>query len=201
MSSIKKYSLIICCTSLFGLGVGGLLYYYTDHGFERNPASALPAPQMKKGPWLSENVVGKPQRTMDITIQAMHGIPSTNNQEIVLRADVRLLQSLGQNIEYKWILPADAVVVEGNLDDVWQNLNPGQTASVEISLLNVSRETPKTVVFQAFGLVDGVRMGGTAAFSTAATSATSEEEVTTAQKVEINEKSKQQSEALKRVQQ
>lgn len=200
--SLKKYILISCSVAFFGFVTGAGVYYFNNSP-SRNPASMLPPPQAKKGHWHTESsgFVGKPQRTMNVSITAVHGIPASNSQEIVLRADVTLLQSLGPDVEYKWILPKDAVIVEGNLDDVWQNLQPGQSVSVEISLLNVSRETPKTIVFQAFGLVNGARMGGSTAFTTAATSAVSDEEMTTSQKMNADEVSEKKAEALKNIQQ
>lgn len=201
--SLKKSLLLGCCLCLIGLGIGGALYsFYNSQS--RNPASALPAPMVKKGNWAAIQhdvaVVGKPQRTLDIAIVAVNGVPKSNEQELILRADVTLYQSLGNEIEYNWVLPAGATLVDGNLNDVWQNLKAGQTASSEISLLNVSSAEPKTIIFQAFGTRDGVKIGGSAAFSTKSNEKTLET-LTATEKMETLEKKQRQAEALKNVQQ
>jgi hypothetical protein len=71
------------------------------------------------------------------------------------------------DVQFLWTLPADASVVSGELSDVWPNLKEGQTATTEISVLNVSKESvAKTVTLHVSALGNGVKYAASGSFAT-----------------------------------
>jgi hypothetical protein len=161
--SIKKISLL----AAVGLLLGALgSYFYSGHQTSRRLASELPPPKLKLKPW-AHPLVGKLDQAMDVQIVAVGGIPDTDDQELRLRAEVRLNHPIDQEVKFQWTLPPDASVVSGELEDAWPNLQVNQIASTEIVLTGVSKESvAKTVTLHVSGLSNGVKFGGYGAFAT-----------------------------------
>lgn len=137
--SIKKLILTALAGTIVGVNVW-ILNSRTD----RKPSSVVSIPPLPVKPW-SHSPFGKMNQSMTVTITAPQGIPSSDDQEILLRAEVTLHRDVPGNVEYRWELPDGAEVISGHLVDVWPNLQAGQTAVTEISLLKVSSAQLKTV--------------------------------------------------------
>jgi hypothetical protein len=159
---IKKISALI----LFGFLVGGLGNAFYQNFVPRQPASVLPPPKLRLKPW-SESLVGKAHAAMSVKISVVGGMPEHDNQELRLKAEVTLNRPVDQEVKFQWSLPADASLVSGNLEDSWANLQPGQTATTEITVLNVSKESiSKTVTLHVSGTANGVQYAGAGSFAT-----------------------------------
>lgn len=155
MPSILKKLLLI---SIFGLSIGvlaGLFWQATN----RAPAS----PKRPK-PW-ADSLSGKMNQSMTVVITPIDGVPDHDDQELHLRAEVTLNQPIDGEIQYQWTLPAEAVVVSGEIEDSWVGLKSKQKATAEITITNVSREgLSKTIFFHATGNISGGKLGGVGAF-------------------------------------
>ncbi|PIS11062.1 MAG: hypothetical protein COT73_06015 [Bdellovibrio sp. CG10_big_fil_rev_8_21_14_0_10_47_8] len=161
--SIKKVALI----SMIGFCVGYLGIYFWNSA-DRSPASVdLPAPKLKLKPW-AHSPFGKINQAFEVKISVIGGIPETDDQELRLRAQVTLNHPV-QNGEltYHWILPEGASVVSGELEDSWPGVQPGQTATTEISVLGVSKEgLAKNVTLNVNGSSQGVQYANSGSFAT-----------------------------------
>ena len=159
---IKKLTALILC----GFAIGALCVSFFQNYISRGPASALPAPKLRLKPW-SESMVGKAHSAMDVRIFAVGGVPSHDDQELHLRAEVRLNQSIEREVSFSWSLPSDVTVVSGQLHDSWPNLKAGQTATTDITVLNVSKESElKTISLHVSGSASGVQFAGSGSFAT-----------------------------------
>lgn len=167
MSTAIKNFFVVFVLALCGLAIGGALAYFrTQPASIRNPASVLPAPNLRVLPY-AHSLQGKNNRLLDITISPVSGLPENDNQEITLQALVTLLQPIAGELEYHWILPEGVELVSGELNDSWTNVRPGQTAQTTISLLNFSKVSiPRTIVLQVSGQGPTARLGGAMTFST-----------------------------------
>jgi hypothetical protein len=151
----------------FLVGAGFLLGTFLQKSAPiRNPASQkLPAPVLPK-PW-AHSLVGKHNRFANLSLTPVDGIADYNDQEIRLRAHVTLLLPVQGDLEFTWILPEGVTLVNGELEDVWSGVLPGQTVTTDLTVLGFSKESQdKTIVFRADGLVAGNRTGGAVSFAT-----------------------------------
>lgn len=145
------------------LGIFGEYYRQTVQG-RRQPASVA---GFKANP-KSVLAMGKQDRAVFVDLSAPHGTPSENDQELTLRAEITVQQSLPNNeLFYSWVLPQGAEIVSGHISDSLPNILPGQKATVEIILTGVSHEqAEKHVIFDAHYLVGENRIGTSAVYST-----------------------------------
>ncbi len=142
-------------------GLGGLFFQSVN---TRQPASLLPSPKLRLKPW-PETLVGKAHAAINVRISVIGQIPNHDNQELHLKAEVTLNQLVDREVKFQWSLPSEASVVSGNLEDAWANLLPGQTATTEITVLNVSKESvEKTIHLHVSGLANGIQYAGTGSF-------------------------------------
>jgi hypothetical protein len=119
----------------------------------------------------------KPQRhptslssPMTVSITPVDGIPNHDAQELVLRADVVLNTEVDGDVEWSWNLPPEASIVSGEANDVWPGMRAGERAHAEISVLNVSKDSMKTVTFTVKALSGKRPIQEEAAFVTKANS-------------------------------
>ncbi len=112
---------------------------------------------------------GKHQRLLEASISPVGGIPNNDEKDLVLKAHIRGLQPLMGEVYYNWILPPGASVVAGELSDSIASLpDPEKFLETEITVQGISHEEggPKIVILQVYTLIDGVKIGNSAVFST-----------------------------------
>jgi hypothetical protein len=122
-----------------------------DHHAKRIPASIL-----------TETV----DTPFTINIVAVNGIPDRDDQELTLRADVIMNANIQADVDWSWHLPPGASIVAGEENETWPGLKAGERAHAEISLLNVSKESMKTVTFSVKASTKNNVFDGIAAFAT-----------------------------------
>lgn len=161
--SIKKGLLVAAS----GILVGGLSWYVSDH-IKRSPASSsLPQVPHPSQIGAAPLQFGKMNQAMTVLISPVNGVPDHDNQEITLRAEVTLHRTISGEVEFQWELPEGAQIVSGLESDSWAHLQAGQTATAEISLLNVSKEGGiKTVNFHVKAMDDEVKYAVSGSFGT-----------------------------------
>ncbi len=160
--SIKKISIL----AVTGLVLGGLTAWLQESQVGRHPASQFPAPKLHVKPW-TDSLSGKLHQSISVQITPVGGVPDNDDQELRLKAEVTLHQAVAGDVHFQWSLPPDASVVSGELADAWPNLQPGQTATTEISLLNVSKESvAKTVTLHVSADGNGVKYASSGSFAT-----------------------------------
>jgi hypothetical protein len=159
--SINKVVLVASAGIIFGTAA----WYYSDFT-KRHPASTAQAPAVIAKPWAQP--FGKMNQAMTIVIKPVNGVPDRNDQELTLRAEVTLHRSVaGSEVQFQWELPEDAEVVAGHISDSWSNLQPGQTATTEISVVNVSKEgAQKTINLQVSAMDSEVKYAVSGSFAT-----------------------------------
>lgn len=151
-SSIKnKFIVVIIVACGFALG-----YFMQGSNTSRIPASnKLAAPQLPR-PW-AHSIQGKHHRFADLSISPVEGIADRDDQEMKLRARIRLLAPINGDLDYTWTLPAGVSLVEGELSDALSGLQPGQEHTVDLTIVGFSKEsTDRTILFR----VDAIGMGG-----------------------------------------
>jgi hypothetical protein len=160
--SVRKISTL----AILGLTLGAAVAWIQEGPRSRHPASQFPPPKLRLTPW-SESLNGKMNQAITVTITPVGGVPDHDEQELRLKAEVTLNQAVQGDVQFLWTLPADASVVSGELSDVWPNLQVGQTATTEISILNVSKESvAKTVTLHVSALGNGVKYAASGSFAT-----------------------------------
>lgn len=156
----------ILLTSAIGLVMGGLAVTFYQHLPSRQPAAAFPAPKLRLKPW-SESLVAKAHQAISVKISAVGGVPDHDDQDLHLKAEVTLHRPIDQEVKFQWNLPPDASLVSGEMEDAWPNLQPGQTATAEIVISGVSKESvAKTVTLHVSGLSNGVQYASSGSFAT-----------------------------------
>jgi len=160
--SIKKISIL----AVAGLVLGGATAWIQESHSLRRPASQFPAPKLKLQPW-TDSLHSKINQSITVRLTPIGGVPDNDEQELRLKAEVTLHQAVQGEVQYVWSLPPDASVVSGELSDAWPNLQQGQTATAEISVLNVSKESvAKTITLHVSALGNGVKYASSGSFAT-----------------------------------
>lgn len=159
--SLKK--IILAATA--GIVVGGIAWVTTKVA-SRSPASTPQPPMISANPLIPAQL-GKMNQAMTVVIKPVNGVPDHNGQELTLRAEVTLHRSVSGEVQFQWDLPAGAEIVSGHVSDSWANLQAGQTAATEISLINVSKEgIQKTVSLQVSAQDAEVKYAVSGSFAT-----------------------------------
>jgi len=152
--------------ALIGMVVGVLGSFLYQKRSSRDLASELPPPKLRLKPW-ADSLSAKAHEAMTVQVTAIHGVPQNDDQELTLRAEVILNRPVDQEVKFQWTLPSGASVVSGEIEDAWPNLQPGQTATTEIVVTGVSKESvAKTVTLHVSGLSNGVTLGSSGSFAT-----------------------------------
>ncbi len=159
--SIKQVYII----SFVGLMVGVLGAKYYQGSVSRKPSS-LPAPQLKVKPW-AHSPFAKMGQAIEVRISAVGGVPERDDQDLRLQALVTLNRPVDQEVKYQWVLPPEASVVSGELEDAWPNMQANQIATAEIVINGVSKESiEKTVTLYVSAVGNGVRYASSGSFAT-----------------------------------
>lgn len=160
--SVKKLLVI----SSVGLVFGALTMQFYQNLPSRQPSSSFPPPKLRLKPW-SESLVAKVHQAIEVKISPVGGVPDRDEQDLHLKAEVTLRRPIDQEVKFQWSLPPDASLVSGVLEDAWPNLQVGQTATTEIVIQGVSKESvAKTVTLHVSGLANGVRYASSGSFAT-----------------------------------
>ncbi len=116
--------------------------------------------------------LAKPEKYFDVKIESVGGIPKNGEQELTLKGSITLKQKIEGEIEYRWLIPPEAQLVSGLLEDSWAKLPIGQPAEIQITITGVSLENASSLVILHVEneQAKGVKIGNSAVFApTAAT--------------------------------
>jgi hypothetical protein len=106
----------------------------------------------------------KPNRTFDVSIEAVNGFAQTDDQETTLRATITP-ESFDGNARYEWDLPADTFIVSGQREGT-VNLKSGESIALEITVRGFSSEgLPRNISLDVHGVSKGVVVGSRSVFS------------------------------------
>ncbi len=120
---------------------------------------------------------GKLNQSITVQIMPVDGVPDRDDQDLRLRAEVTLNRPVDQEVKFQWTLPPEASLVSGEIEDAWPNLLPGQTATTEIVVQGVSKESLlNTVTLHVSALSQGVRYASAGSFAPNSVEASSESE-------------------------
>lgn len=116
-------------------------------------------------PSQNRQVASKTNAMMEVQIVPVNGIPDNDEQDITLKATVTLKRSVDSDLNFKWMLPDDVQVVAGHLEDGWNNIQPGQSVTTEITLTGVSKESPgKPIMLHVNSTNQGFNIGYSGVF-------------------------------------
>jgi hypothetical protein len=156
--SIKIFSTIALLGLLFG--------YFGMQTWQRSGSLNQSSEISKAKIWGAEKY-GKTSQAIHVVISTVSGVPDSDEQELRLKAEVSLNQKIDGDLEFEWMLPEGVTVVAGEMKDVLTNLQPGQVATLEITLMNISKEgLAKTVTLNVAGNQGNIRYGGSGSFAT-----------------------------------
>lgn len=102
---------------------------------------------------------GKMHKPFDIQIYADTDAPEQNESEFVIKAQVVMLGGSKRDLDYKWILPEGVSIVQGELEDTWPQVTPGQVIETSITVVGLTKLENKLVVLNVSKL-DGTKTIG-----------------------------------------
>ena len=143
---------------IFGLVFGALLANFSTKTDSNQIVIRRPS---------SQKMMGKHQRLFDIEISTPTQIAPDPHQETELQATVTLLQEINAEIHYRWILPDQVRLADGEDQDSVVGLQSGSHFIRKLTVTGLSSKgEPQVVVLQVFAEVDAVNMGSAGVFST-----------------------------------
>ena len=156
--SIKIFSIITAV---------GLICGYVGMQAWQSSANRFPSSEVSKARIWGAEKFGKTSQAIHISISTVSGVPDNDEQELRLKAEISLNQKIDGDLEFEWMLPEGVAIVAGEKKDLITNLQPGQVATLEITLMNISKEgLAKTVTLNASGNQGNIRYGGSGSFAT-----------------------------------
>lgn len=135
--SVNKLFTILIGFVLLATATGLFELYKTKESSTRTPAS-----DRKYRPVS----FGKVHRAFDIQIYTDNELPSNNKSEVVLKAQVVMLNGSKHDLDYKWILPEGVSIVEGQVEDSWAGVTSGQVIETTLTVVGLSREQNQLVI-------------------------------------------------------
>ncbi len=165
--SIKKYFFRHRFISVLVIGVMSVLImavglFYTAHSLNRGQKRSLSSISKP----LKLAALAKPEKYFDVKITAMGNLPTTGEQELILKGTITLRQQVPGNIDYRWMLPPEARLVSGHLQDSWSQLSVGQPVDVEITIAGFPPEKfYEAIIFHVENEKSGLKIGNSAVFS------------------------------------
>ena len=101
-----------------------------------------------------DRVMGKHLSVLSVQMEPLDKVPEFDHEQVKLKGFITANATNGSSIQYHWDLPAGIFVVGGDLSGTLTEMNPGDTAEVELDVTGFSRETGKHIILGA-----KVRMG------------------------------------------
>jgi len=148
---------------IFFFGILGFASAYVVSLYFENQT---PSPQKGFATVQKRQIAGKTNAMMDILVEPIGGVPEHDEQEITLRATLTLKRPIDTDLNFKWILPDDVRVVAGHLEDGWNNIQPGQSVTTELTLTGLSKESPgKAAVLHVESTSQGFKVGYSGVYS------------------------------------
>ena len=156
---------------LFAASFGTFLFVLIFSVVGRDPAATRSIATVDKAPQTAPQtgakILGKHDRMLEVSVEATDQLPTIGDDiEVRVIARVTLRRAISGDLHFKWVLPEGVHVVAGQTQDSWHNVLPDQEVTTELSLTGVSKEELKTILFDAYTIVNDVRIGASAAFST-----------------------------------
>lgn len=105
---------------------------------------------------------GKHLSVIQVALQAPHGIPENELDEVTLEGWVRLNQPVENDLKIRWDLPDGVVAVEGNIEETLTHVQAGQTMRINLTVKGFSKETFKLIALHGFIATGENQLGNSA---------------------------------------
>lgn len=144
-NSIMKCSLLICG----GLTVGALAMHLLELNHSPTAPNGVRQPASLEKRWAPPGL-GKHLAPVRVHAESL-SIPESAETEVTLRAAVQAFRNLDEPIRFKWTLPEETLLVQGDLQDELPPLKEGEFHYLEITVKGFSKEKFQTITIEAFG--------------------------------------------------
>lgn len=126
-----RTALIVLLGLIFG--ISGAAYFSSVE----EKTSWIPAP------------IGKHLALLKVEIAQPENIPDGGNDEVQLVGRILTNQNIEGDLGYKWILPEDVEVLEGETSDTLAGVKMGQIVELKLTVTGFTREKQKSISLQA----------------------------------------------------
>jgi len=149
--------ILLCCLGL-SLGHAGMWALEKYSPLKRQPSSV----SMGKSAKFHPMPLGKHLTVISAEIEKLEQIPDTADQEVTLTGIIYVRQQIYGDVGYKWTLPPEVKVVDGQTSDSFADVKAGEAIKVKLSVTGFSKEMQSMISLQAFAHQDGIQIGGSA---------------------------------------
>lgn len=135
--------------ALIGLTIGGMIGWGSKL-FESTSAPSQALMQKPKfRPAAERPQLGKPNRSLTVTLENLDDLPATGESEVRLQLKVEAMQDLDSEVTLNWNLPAGVdLLAEPNSTAV--AIQPGQPYVREVRVRGLSQGTPSVIRLDAY---------------------------------------------------
>ncbi len=98
-----------------------------------------------------DRLMGKQLTALSVQMEPLEKIPEFDHEGVKLKGLITANATDGSAIHFQWDLPAGVSVISGDVSGTLENMNPGDTAEVELEVTGFSREVGKHIIL--FGKV------------------------------------------------
>ena len=160
MSNITLIQRVVV-TSFVGLGLG--IFTMSKIAPQRNTAqrgiASLSTPELYvEKPTFS----GKHLALIQVSLEAPFGIPADASESVQLVGWVRMNRDLGAQAHYRWELPSNVTVIEGETEGTWTQVKAGDALKVTLSVTGFSQEDLQMISLHGFTKSGDAEFGNTA---------------------------------------
>ncbi|MBX3039791.1 MAG: hypothetical protein KF789_03650 [Bdellovibrionaceae bacterium] len=155
----KSLKIRILMIAVFGLVTGALCTHFITKGaaLDRQPASTPHG-----GSFAKSRINSKSLSVIQVALQAPQGIPAYEQDDVTLVGWVRLNQQLEEPLQFKWEIPDDVVVIEGETTGSWGSVRKGEALEVRLKIRGFSQEMLKMVALHGFIQAGPTQFGNSA---------------------------------------
>ncbi len=150
MKSVGTISALFVCGVLSGVAVKSFI----NRTQARQVASPTPA--------FRPTELNKTLAPLKVEIQRPTHLPESSDVEVSLTGKVYIIQDVGSELKFNWILPDGVSIVDGLQSDSLSGVKAGQTVEIKLIVTGFSREEQKVIALSTTGMQNGAQVGNSA---------------------------------------
>lgn len=137
----------VLLSAVVGLAAGALVMHFFK---QETVIGRAPASVSRSQTFAQPRLSGKALSVLQVALQAPQGIPADEREDAVLVGWIRLNQELEEPLHFKWEIPNDVQVVDGDRSGSWSGVRKGQTFEVRLRVRGFSQEMLKMIALHGF---------------------------------------------------
>lgn len=125
----------------------------------RPPSSVQPeiltSQKMRWLPASERQMQGKAHQSLQVKIRNLNDLPTSPDEPLQLEISLSSSRPLDQAAQYRWTLPESVRLVEGEAGVREIELSPGETLTLNATVVGMSSQTPQVLRFDLIGRSQG----------------------------------------------